>query len=94
MSESVKGVEAEDVGAQVVGASEPTIEELLDNSPEAVAMRRFRAARAEAARKAAEAAAKPKPVSRRETRRNLILGVTLGGMGLARVLARVGSRGR
>ncbi len=99
MSESVKAVEAGAVEAQVVEAQvaeagEPTLEELLDNSPEAVAMRRFKAARAEAARKASEAAAQPKPVSRRETRRNLILGATLGGMGLARVLARAGSRGK
>ena len=98
MSESVKAVEAgAELGtleAQVAGMPEPTMEELLDNSPEAVAMRRVRTARAEAARKAAEVAAQPKPVSRRETRRNLILGATLGGMGLARVLARAGSRGR
>lgn len=92
MSESVKAVESGAVEAEVVG--EPTMEELLDNSPEAVAMRRSRAARAEAAAKAAAAAAQPKPVDRRATRRNLILGATLGGMGLARVLARAGSRGR
>ena len=94
MSESVKAVELGAVEAEVVEAGEPTTEELLDNSPEAVAMQRFRAARAEAAAKAVAAAAQPKPVDRRATRRNLILGATMGGMGLARVLARAGSRGR
>ena len=94
MSESVKAVESEAVEAEVAVAPEPTMEELLDNSREAVAMRRSRAARAEVAAKAAAAAAQPKPVDRRATRRNLILGATLGGMGLVRVLARAGSRRR
>ena len=86
--------DAEDAGAAgTVNAGELTREELLDNSPEAVAMRRVRAARVEAAAKVAVPVAAPK--DRRATRRRLILGVALGGMGAAQLLSRLaaGSRG-
>ena len=72
---------------------EPTREELLDRTPEAVAMRRARAARAEAAAKVAVPVVAPK--DRRATRRRVILGAALGGMGAAQLLSRLaaGSRG-
>lgn len=72
---------------------EPSLDELLDNTPEAVAMRRAREARALAAAREAEEAAKPaKPGS---TRRKLILGGALGGMAVARALGRAaGARRR
>ena len=75
--------------APVAEAPEPTLEEMLDNTPEAVAMRRARAARAEAATREARAASRPAP--RRFTRRGVLLGV-LGGIGAARVIAGLSGR--
>ena len=68
--------------------NEPTREELLDNSPEAVAMRRARAARAEAAAREAGAARPRAPLV---TRRRVILGV-LGAIAGARVLSGIAGR--
>ena len=51
---------------------------LLDNTPEAVAMRRAREARAKAAREPAPA---PRP-----SRRRIVLGVLTGGMAVAGLL--------
>ena len=73
----------------------PSREELLDSTPEAVAMRRTRALRAEASAKAEAARARqdaaPKPGS---TRRRLILGGVLGLVTLARVLSKVNRTSR
>lgn len=63
-----------------------SIEELLDNTPEAVAMRRARASREEAARRAAAAAGTP--AGRRSTRRQWIAGLVFGGLMAARALER------
>jgi hypothetical protein len=79
----------EDAGTDETAPAEPTREELLENSPEAVAMRRARAARAEAAAQAARAPARPAP--RRITRRGVLLGV-LGGVGAARVISGLAGR--
>jgi hypothetical protein len=72
-------------------APEPTMEELLDNTPEAVAMRRMRAARAEAAARKAEEAEKPAAPS--SLRRKLVVGAVLGLATVARVAGRAGGRG-
>ena len=53
-------------------------EALLDNTPEAVAMRRAREARARAAREPAE--------PRKPSRRRIVLGVLMGGVAVAGVL--------
>ncbi|TNC69848.1 hypothetical protein [Rubellimicrobium roseum] len=71
-------------------SAEPSRDELLDNTPEAVAMRRMRAARAEALARLAEAEAKP---AAPRSRRRLLLGVALGGIGAARLLSQL-TRGR
>jgi hypothetical protein len=65
--------------------SDRTRDELLDNTPEAVAMRRARAARAEAARKAG--GTDPAAV-RRATRRQWIVGLAFGGLMAARAIER------
>jgi hypothetical protein len=68
-------------------SEEPTREELLENSPEAVAMRRARAARAEAAQV-------PKPPPKPgATRRCVLLGV-VGAIAGARALAALAGRQR
>jgi hypothetical protein len=66
----------------------PSLEELLDNTPEAVAMRRTRAARAEAARAGAET---PKPGS---MRRRLVVGGVLALVTAARVMVKLGRSSR
>ncbi len=69
-------------------SEEPTREELLDNTPEAVAMRRARAARAEAASREAEA-----PAAKGSSRRKVLLGVlgaVAGGRALAGLMGRRG----
>jgi hypothetical protein len=71
---------------------EPTWDELLDNTPEAVAMRRARAARVKVAERTIRAAARPP--APRSTRRKLILGLALGGAAAARVLGRIAGRQR
>jgi len=75
--------------------SEASREELLDNSPEAVAMRRTRALRAEAKAKAEaarlRAEAEPEPGS---MRRKVIVGAVLGLATAARVFAKFGRSSR
>lgn len=78
-----------DVGREAEAAPEPTLDELLDNTPEAVAMRRHKAERAEAA--AREAARAATPDGRRTTRRKVLLGV-LGGVAAVRALAALTGR--
>lgn len=70
---------------------EPTREELLDNSPEAVAMRRARAQRAEAKAKAeaARRQADEAPSDPGSMRRKVIVGAVLGLATAARVLSKV-----
>lgn len=87
MSEKAQRLNAAADGA--AEAREPTREELLENMPEAVAMRRARAARAKAADREIERAATPR--SRKETRRRLIVGALLGLGTVARVLGRTGT---
>ena len=72
------------------GGTEPSVEELLDNTPEAVAMRRARAARAEALARDARAPARPAP---KATRRKVVLGV-IGAVAGARALSGLAGRGR
>ena len=71
---------------------EPSREELLDNSPEAVAMRRTRALRAEASARAEAARAQPpRPGA---MRRRLVLGGVFTLVMGARVLSRFGGGSR
>ncbi len=71
---------------------ETSREELLDNSPEAVAMRRTRALRAEAKAKAARAAEEPpKPGA---MKRRLVLGGVFALVTAARVMSRFGRGSR
>lgn len=72
----------------------PTREELLDNSPEAVAMRRARALRAEARAKAEAAQAEEEPSKPGSLRRKLLIGGVLGLATAARVLAKVNRTSR
>lgn len=64
----------------------PDRDELLDNTPEAVAMRKARAARAASA---ATPGTGPGP---RPLRRRLVLGAVLGGVAAARVLSMLAAR--
>ncbi len=77
-------------------ADGPSIEELLDNSPEAVAMRRARAQRAEARAKAeaARARAEDEPAKPGSLRRKVIIGGVLGLATAARVFAKFGRTSR
>jgi hypothetical protein len=77
-------------------ADGPSKEELLDNSPEAVAMRRTRALRAEARAKAEAARAKAEEAPARpgSTRRRLVVGAVLGLATAARMLSKVNRTSR
>jgi hypothetical protein len=74
----------------------PSVEDLLDNTPEAVAMRLARAQRAEARAKAeaARARAEEEPAPPGTMRRKLIFGAVLGIATAARVLAKVNRTSR
>lgn len=70
---------------------EPTREELLDNLPEAVAMRKAREKRAaDAARREAMA---HRPSGKADTKRRWLVGAVLGLATAARVGAKFGGRG-
>jgi hypothetical protein len=75
---------------------ETSREELLDNTPEAVAMRRARAQRAEAKAKAdaARAQAEQESTQPGSLRRKIIIGGVLGLATAARVLAKVNRTSR
>ena len=91
MSDAAERPEEQERGQAGATVPEPTLEEMLDNTPEAVAMRRMRAARAEAA--AREAAKAATPEGKSSTRRRLMMGAVLGLASVARVAGRAGGRG-
>ena len=74
----------------------PSMEELLGNTPEAVAMRRTRALRAEARAKAESdrARAGAAPAGPGSMRRKVIVGAVLGLATAARVFAKFGRSSR
>jgi hypothetical protein len=82
MSDEIDRLKAEEAG------------DLLDNMPEAVAMRRAREARAEATTRKGRTAEKDPADARRSTRRRLIVGAVLGLGAAARVLERAGGAWR
>ena len=69
---------------------EPTRDDLLDNTPEAVAMRRAREARAREAERRVPAPEGPRPNGRRKA----VIGVMLAAMAAARILGRSSRIGR